>query len=467
MPKKKSKIYYGIDLGPGDGGKGGVVHKLCTTVHPHTVLKVGGCQGSHGVTTDNYGSFCFSHFGCGTLEGIRTHITQNMIIEPYRLLTEARQLQYEKGIHNVFNLMTIDKRALCVTPYHTFSSCLRELLRKDKPKGTVGIGVGEALRDSEIYPENAIYAKDLSNKERVFIILQKVRLQKLAEFYEVIHTKHLDEHILSSDIEEAKKLIKLFLDTELIERTVEKFFKISSLVQITDEEYFRQLLAREGNMVMEGSHGVLNDRLYGFYPHVTHLRILPQYNIAMLERHNYTGEIIKLGITRAYQIRHGAGPMPTHDRTMSDHLLPGSSKLDNRWQGKAMVGALDFNLLRYAVDVCGGPQFFNGLAVTWFDQILHNNTWNICESYQTSPNIHMDTPNKIRVFTGNSKDSSNYQKSLTEFLYEVIPEISTIDLRGKTKEESVDICTQTFQNQLGIPVRMISTGPTDDEKYLI
>lgn len=158
---KKKQLFIITDLGGGDGGKGGVVHKVCSVKKAHTVVKVGGAQGSHGVRTLNGQSFNFSQFGCGTFEGVRTHISDLMVIEPYRLLKEAEQLKYEWAIHNIFDYLTIDENALCVTPYHSIASQLRELDRKDHPKGTIGTGVGETFYDAEIYPELAIRAKDI------------------------------------------------------------------------------------------------------------------------------------------------------------------------------------------------------------------------------------------------------------------------------------------------------------------
>ena len=54
---KEKKVFTITDLGGGDGGKGGVVHKVCAVKKAHTVLKVGGAQGSHGVRTTNGESF--------------------------------------------------------------------------------------------------------------------------------------------------------------------------------------------------------------------------------------------------------------------------------------------------------------------------------------------------------------------------------------------------------------------------
>ena len=38
------KVYIVTDLGPGDGGKGGVVHKIASQFNAHTIVKVGGAQ---------------------------------------------------------------------------------------------------------------------------------------------------------------------------------------------------------------------------------------------------------------------------------------------------------------------------------------------------------------------------------------------------------------------------------------
>ena len=45
------KIYVVTDLGPGDGGKGGVVHSLSLEFDASVINKRGGAQGSHGVRT--------------------------------------------------------------------------------------------------------------------------------------------------------------------------------------------------------------------------------------------------------------------------------------------------------------------------------------------------------------------------------------------------------------------------------
>ena len=85
------KLYLVCDLGPGDGGKGGVVHKLTETLRPALILKCGGGQGSHGVFTDGGERFSFSHWGCGTFSGVPTYITPRFTVIPHALLNELQR----------------------------------------------------------------------------------------------------------------------------------------------------------------------------------------------------------------------------------------------------------------------------------------------------------------------------------------------------------------------------------------
>jgi adenylosuccinate synthase len=158
------KAYVVTDLGPGDGGKGGVVHRLAQLPSVHTVIKVGGAQGSHGVRNASGQAFAFSQFGCGTLEGVRTHISPRFVCDPITLLREAEALRFEAGVYNPFSLLTIDGRSLCNVPYYGIASRLKEMALRDAPRGTVGTGVGQAVRAAASRPDLALYARDMRNR---------------------------------------------------------------------------------------------------------------------------------------------------------------------------------------------------------------------------------------------------------------------------------------------------------------
>ncbi|MFA6042171.1 MAG: adenylosuccinate synthetase [Patescibacteria group bacterium] len=456
-----NKVYVVTDLGPGDGGKGGVVHKISTMQCAHTIIKVGGAQGSHGVCTSQGESFAFSQWGCGTLEGVKTHISSEMVVMPEGLLNEADTLRYNCGVHNAFDLLTVDESALCATPYHGIASRLKEMALGDHPRGTIGTGVGEAFRIAERMPELALYVRDLSRAHL---------RQKLADCREQIRSDLagvMRGEFSGADQEAAQQEMHLLYDDDFLTYVFQRFQTVGKRATIVDPGYLgREILSQDGVAIVEKSHGVLTDRYHGFHPHTSAIRTLPCFAEAMLRRAGYGGSIIHLGVTRAYQIRHGAGPMPTADPAMAEHLLPGSHKEENRYQGKIRVGPLDLVLLRYALAACGGPTAFDGLAVTWFDQIQANGAWHLCDGYEGSIGQDFFTPlGDIKVRHGNDANQLAYQEALGQHLLCCTPKLQTVHFSPtETRDNLFALCAGVLQEKLGITTRMISFGPTERDK---
>lgn len=457
----EKKTYIVTDLGPGDGGKGGVVHKISHMMRAHTIVKVGGAQGSHGVCTAAGERFAFSQFGCGTFEGVRTHLTSNIVICPEGILNEGAALRYQWGIHNVLDLLTVDRSALCATAYHGIASRLKEMARGDNPRGTTGAGMGSAYRDAQQFPELAIYAHDLSApclRDKV----AAVRDHYIRELGEIIQGE-----FLPSDQNVARDEIALLYDENFLTHVVERFREVAKRVNIVDLEYLaREILSQDGVVVVESSHGILTDRFHGFHPHTSAIRTLPCFTHAMLEKAHYDGKVVNIGVTRAYQIRHGAGPMPTADSAMTERLLPGSNKDENRYQGRVRVGPLDLVLLRYALEVCGGPTSFDGLAITWFDQIQTNGSWQWCECYRNADNRTFFSPSGgINVRRGSDEAQLVHQEALGAQLHRCIPELMNREIpRSADRDQLFSLCANVLEERLGVPVRMVSFGPTERDK---
>lgn len=455
------KIYTVTDLGPGDGGKGGVVHAISYAMRAHTIVKVGGAQGSHGVCTSAGDRFAFSQWGCGTFEGTRTHLSVRMIVSPEGLLNEADALRYEHGIHDPFGLLTVDQGALCTTPYHGIASRLKEMARRDQPRGTIGTGVGEAYRDAQRLPTLAMYARDLSRSD-LRDRLAAVREQHLRDLAEVLQSEFLPD-----DRDEVEREVRLLHDDGFLDYIVRRFQEVSRRVNIVDSDFLgRKILSRDGVVVVESSHGVLTDHYQGLHPHTSAIRTLPCFTHAMLQDAGYTGVVVNLGVTRAYQIRHGAGPMPTDNPAMAEALLPGSHKEANRYQGQVRVGPLDLLLLRYAIEACGGPAMFDGIAVTWFDQIQANRAWHLCDRYRGTDDRAFFAPSgALNVRRGNDAAQLAYQQRLGQLLLHCTPEIRTLNIpTGAERDELYALCAGVLNEALAVPVRMVSFGPTERDK---
>src|SRR3989338_10677277 len=134
-------------LGFGEETKGNTVQWLVREFNAHTVWRSGGWQGGHHIVHDDGREQAFSFFGAGTFEGARTYL-KHMVISPGELFNEALELE-SKGVPNPLDLIAIDRDCLTTTPFHSGISRLREIMRGTNKKGTVGKGVGEALKDSQ------------------------------------------------------------------------------------------------------------------------------------------------------------------------------------------------------------------------------------------------------------------------------------------------------------------------------
>jgi len=460
----EKKIYTVTDLGGGDGTKGSVVHKLCVLRHPNVVIKVGGTQGSHGVWTSRGERFNFSQFGCGTLEGVKTFISKNFVVSPIGLINEANALRYENGIADPFSLLLVDGGALCTTPYHGRASRLKELARKDKPRSIVGVGAGEAFVDSKLFPELAIRVSDLTSinlRQK----LKKVREQKFSEI-ELLS----NDSFLVEDLEKVKQEIEYFQDDEYLEWVLNQFVSLSKSLKVVDDKYFRdKILNHEGVAIIESSHGILTDYLYGFSPHTSRLRTLPEINSwGLLNDYSYDGDVVNLGVTRAYQIKHGYGPFVVDDESMAKSLFPNEMEGFDRYRGKIRIGAVDTVMLKYAIDVCNGPKSFDGICLNWFDSAIKLGYWKICTGYDNYDTKFFSKNGDILVTHHDTEAQQiDYQKRLTESLYSCRPKITEYKVNQNiSKNEIVDLC-QILAEKINIPVRMIGLGPIENEKILI
>jgi adenylosuccinate synthase len=188
----------------------------------------------------------------------------------------------------------------------------------------------------------------------------------------------------------------------------------------------------------------------------------------MLEEIGYDGEVFKLAVCRAYAIRHGAGPMVTEDPSLTNQLLPGSHKDNNRWQGEVRVGPIDFVALRYAINCCGGPSTFDGLAITWLDQIPIYGKWDTCNHYKGTTNPDLFTQEgEIIVRHGTDAEQVRRQEQLGNALNRCRPVITSHPvIRKEVEQNLINMCREEMLDKTGIPVRMISVGPTENDKML-
>ena len=434
------KVYSVTDLGPGDGGKGGFVHALACRLKPNYIVKEGGAQGSHGVRSSRGESFNFAQWGCGTFEGIPTYLSERIVITPHGLINEAKALE-RLGIYNPWAMLYCHPNCLCASPYHQVWSQNYELSLGKHQHGTIGTGVGKAYRDRK--DDSALFARELTNKAAIKRKLSKSREKIFALFADFDY-----DSLSAEDSAIFRKNMALLLDDEAFDNIVDEFYNVGIRLQFL---LLENILNDDGILVSERSHGVLTDAESALKPHVSALRTLPVFSEKMYRDAGFDEKIINLGVHRAYEIRHGAGPLPSRDDKLREKMLPGSHKDTNRWQGEVRVGAFDVRLLDYAVKSCGGAKTFDGLALSWFDQILLQGRWDFCTDYRYDGIM---LPRDVKIST----DLLNHAEAILTS-YELEPGLSS-----KSGEYIFDYCANILSKHVDIPLRLLSIGATERDK---
>ena len=455
----KALVLTGLAFG--DETKGATTHWASHAYSAHTVVRTGGAQALHSVVTADGREHTFSHYGSGTLAGARTHMSRYMIVEPYAFLNEGRALQ-EFGI-DIFNRTTISEEALVITPFQIIANRLREFARGANRRGTVGKGVGETVFDSELHGDIAIRVKDFG-KPWLVTKLEAIRQLKLRQLAPLI-----EKNIYTGDLGEKVALLQ---NPSIVNEATSEFNYLAELVDIVDDSFLGEILRQPGTVVFEPSQGVLLDRWYGFHPYTTKAKPTPDAALELLAQYGYDGEVVRLGLTRCYFTRHGAGPFVTED-TQYTEQIPDLRNPYNKWQGHFRVGPLDTVALRYAIEVCGGYEKFDGLVVSCLDELSALSVWQICDRYKYRGSEEVETLKQFFNFDGdlisgiivrhNSRDKPqlDHQKKLGELLRDCEPVYIKMDPGNH------EAYLQLIEELVKIPVVLTSYGPTENDRRVM
>lgn len=415
-------------LGYGDEGKGTITDWLCSPAQAEPARLVvrynGGPQAGHNVVTPDGRHHTFSQFGSGTLQGAATHLSQYMMVDPLALTAEAEHLQ-QLGIVNPYRSLTVDERALIVTPYHAAMNQWRERIRGDRRHGSCGKGIGETAWMAENYPWTALRAAHCLQGHDFL----RGWLTRLREQFE---NRCPD----LGDIPEPEEL-------------ADAYAAFGENITITVRDYIRYQL-RNVRAVFEGAQGVLLDQVYGYHPHTTWSSTTFSNAYAILnEAGVYSGDALHLGVTRAYATRHGAGPFATEDPALG---LPEPHNPPGEWQGRLRQGHLDLPALRYAIRVLGEV---NAIAMTHWDTAAAHPELKACTEYKLDGEVYADLD--FRGAPGLAWREREGQR-----LARVLPDCAPVEWGDP------DRANAALSLALGCPLGIVSHGPTwrDKESYL-
>lgn len=337
-----SRSFIVVGLAYGDESKGATVDKLCRQLPVDQIIRFnGGCQCAHTVSYEDGSHHIFSQFGSGSLvnDKIKTYLSRFMLVEPFSMMKEGEAL-IKLGATNIWDRVTVDKKAVVVTTIHRYVNRLRERARGKDKHSSCGRGIGVARELQIKYGNQVLLAGDLKNS--------KLTHEKLDFIYTVLCRE-------MSELED-----KLNLPTEDFSITIPHTVKgyASWPAKIVDS------LEPSECMVFEGAQGVLLDERPEFMPYNTWTNTTFDNAITLLDEVGASNQT-KIGCLRTYYTRHGAGPFRTEQPDLAA-ALPELHNIANEYQGSWRVGSFDFYLAKNACSYVGGIDY---LALSHIDYL--------------------------------------------------------------------------------------------------
>jgi adenylosuccinate synthase len=432
-----------VDLGFGDAGKGSIVDFLTRYHAAHTVVRYnGGAQAAHRVVTAGPSprEHVFAQFGSGTLAGAATHLSRFMLLDPLAMVAEAQHLQ-ELGVTDAFDRTTIDERALVITPFQRAANRLKELARGDGRHGSCGMGIGETMVDYLEYGQRVLFAGDLRRPDVLRTKLQFLHAINLAKIQALLPNL--------PDSDQAVREQAPLIDRDWPDWLIEEYIAFAQQARIVPSVFLHSILRQPGVVIFEGAQGVLLDEWQGFHPYTTWSTTTLENAERLLGEAGYTGDLTRIGITRAYATRHGAGPLVTEDAALT-RALPDASNSFGAWQRRFRVGWLDMVMLKYALEVTGR---LDQLAVTCLDRLAALPDLRIGRRYS------YDTFSIERIARSPLPRDLDYQERITNSLARCTPVLEAL--------ADPDALLHLLESDLAVPIGIRSEGPTAQEKRVV
>lgn len=422
--------YVICDLGYGDAGKGTITDWLAREVGADCVVRHnGGAQAAHNVITPDGRHHTFAQFGSGTfVDGVRTHLSRYMLVNPLNLLVEEAHLR-QLGVHDAFDRLSVDARAPITTPFHIAATQLREIARGQGRHGSCGLGIGETMID--LLAGHAVRAGQLGDGRALRAALRDLQAHVRQRMLPVLDQIGRP----ASQVDEAWPLYDPAAPAEL----ADLYGEVSARVSVLDA------WAPAGDLIFEGAQGVLLDEWRGFHPHTTWSTTTTANADTLLD--GYAGQVTRVGLMRAYMTRHGAGPFVTESDKLTREI-PDAHNGWGAWQGGWRVGWTDLEAIRYALTVAGP---IDCLAVTCLDRIAGREDWQVCTAYE------VDGQRWALERPRHAPEDLDVQEKVTSMLMRAAPVLESVP---------TDQLVERIENELGLPVAITSHGPSAADKRL-
>jgi adenylosuccinate synthase len=353
--KTSQKIVIG--LGFGDEGKGLATDFLClNSPNPLVIRFNGGQQAGHTVVTSDGKRHVFSNFGSGTLRGVPTYWSAYCTFSPGSMLKEYAALQ----ALGVQPQLLVDNLCAVTTHYDVLYNRVLESSRGQARHGSCGMGFGATVGRHENSPVK-LFAQDL-----LFPDVCALKLKAVRQYYRDKLKREIGFDFDQFDHEAEDRRFGQMIEN------LRDLQKNDALHFVTATEVFSVKNSWQ-TFVFEGAQGVMLDMDFGFFPHVTRSHTCSKNALALIGQYlpNQLKNTEIFYITRAYQTRHGQGPMTHENVPLTLINNANETNVYNEHQGAFRVSPLNVDLLNYALH-CDN-NFSHGLKknllVTCVDQL--------------------------------------------------------------------------------------------------
>lgn len=469
----------------GDEGKGSFIDYLAHQKNIDCIIRYnGGSQASHTVVTPDGVLHKFSQLGSGMFLGkCHTYITENMVINLDNLMVELEVFSEKTNIpiSDLIKRIHIHENCFVVTPYHKLINKLRELSKGKQRRGTVGTGVSEVMYLVKHSPSIGLQVKDIFSSDiSASLVSRLYELQKYVQNFYTSNKEEIEKNTPASLKDSLQNEIEFLLEqTSFL--TIARMF----IINIKNAPSLRNLRAciysnyeysyrkNCSSAIFEGAQGLLIDDMYGIKPNTTHLDTTINFALKLsTDRDNIT----KIGISKAFSSRHGLGLFLTEDVQMSQKISDNNQE-ESFWNGKIRFGWFDTVLVKYAQMI----NKVDTLFLSSLDKLDSFEKIKICIAYIYTGVIddkfkkifkYIIKPNGLIVITSIKEPDID----LGKYLKDCLPFYLCIDGWLSDISKITDVCTlpekclsyiHLLEIYSGIPISVISVGPTRENKVVI
>jgi adenylosuccinate synthase len=252
--------------------------------------------------------------------------------------------------------MMVNGGASLTTPYDVLLNQEAERCRGKNRHGSCGYGINETVqRNSFFDPSVHTSVQDMSNPDQL--------IRRL----DFIVANYVPRRLEELGITPSAWFQEMLISTVVRQNYLEVCDRFRRSCVITHVGCLRNW----PTIVFEGAQGLLLDQNNkAFFPYLTRSNT-GLHNAVSIAKSIGISELDVIYVTRAYMTRHGPGPFPTEDPSLS---YADATNVPNQWQGKLRFGHLDQCLLSKSIcndlkSVPVGMKVNPSIAVTCCDQV--------------------------------------------------------------------------------------------------